>query len=275
MANHYPIFMGGMYVSARWNVGDNGLYRRWLSCSDAEQLMIDPEFQAVAQTALGVNFNLNNRDYRTVLEQAQVGDYLYMMLLPPLLGYRGFWATPKDYIPGLILSPEVVSICDVANIVYCNKPLSDLDNLPSRIPSYPIDFNYALGNAVIDAIQLGQGEQRPWTDFRRGDAGIAEYLPEPFILKRNEGSYLRFKILSKPAMEHIGCCAGCGCHQWGRFDAGFIVDRTCMILNESMYQYCACIPGACGSCKATVCHNCPDETVPTSPEVTPEIIVGA
>lgn len=229
MSKQIFLFDGGLYKANE----DNGRVRVPLTPEEAQLVFYDPEIPGDTDNSIGSTLDMGV--YASQFAGLEVGDEIFVGLVPDAVVLRGIWMNAFDAIEGFKVKADLVSVPDV----YEN--LGEAQPTFEGTASLEYDFKDGLGHATIDAI----GEAKFWggeaSDYRNLEALKAKFFDQT-LAPLGQSTYLRITVVELGEFGENapdGCCAGCGQKRYPTFQIGAIYDRIC-VDKQRVRNFCNC-----------------------------------
>lgn len=263
------LYDGGMYKRGV----DSGRSRVPLTPEEAQLVFYDPEVPADTDNSIGTELNMQK--YASELCNLEVGDELFIGVVPDAALYRGVWMMSFDAVPGLTADYDLVSVADVFAQWAGNN--GDATGVPGFYAdaSGTINYDFAdgLGNSTKDAQDLAALYQDSPSVYRNEAAlQISPYVaPQPALL--GQALYMRLTITAVPADQtETGCCSSCDQPNSPTLQVGAIYDRLC-VDKQRVRKFCNCPERLCDEGCSQSASTPPAPTAPV-PTVTAQIDSG-
>lgn len=242
-----PIFLfhGGMYKRGV----DDERKRVPMAPHEADLLFYDPHVPYDTDNSIRTELDMGR--YAELWCHLEVGDEIYVGLLPDAALYRGIWAMAFNAVPGFKVEFDLVRIRDVWNALVNNRDLKGIRAMP--MPGgrafLPYDFTDGVGMSPYQAMTLaklpyGKGSY----DAYRNNAAL-KYAPiDPdFFAQLGESMYIRMTVKELGEFGNIqpdGCCSNCHESKYPKFQVGVVYDRLC-VDKARWTKYCNCDQSFC------------------------------
>jgi len=236
------LFDGGNYKRRI----DSGRVRVPLTPQEAEIVFYDPEIPADSDNSIGTELNMVK--YASQFCNLEVGDELFIGLVPDAVLLRGIWMMSFDSLVGFQADYDLVSVVDVYNQWLANN--GDATGVPgfyldaSGTISY--DFAEGLGQSTKDANDIVELYGGVPGDYRNNSALVISPYTDPVPLLLSQSLYMRLTVTGLPAdgINEEGCCNSCDNPQLPTFQLGAIYDRLC-VDKQRVRKYCNCPQRLC------------------------------
>ena len=241
MSKSIFLFDGGNYKRGV----DSGRSRVPLTDQEAELIFADPEIPGDTDNSIATELNM--KKYASELCQLEVGDELFVGLVPDAAVYRGLWMNSFDALAGLEVDVDLVSVKEVYQQWLDND--GDATGVPNTLNSAPLAYDFAdgLGHSTKDANDLTDLYGGSVTDHRNNDALVVSIFDAQTPALLGESQYIRLTVTAVPAgsLPESGCCSDCGETAHPTFQVGALYDRLC-VDKQRVRNFCNCPETLCG-----------------------------
>ena len=239
------LFNGGNYKAEI----DNGRDRVPLTPVEADCVFFDTQLNNRNETATSSGAELNMSQYAKEFSDLEVGDEIFMGLLPDASFYRGIWFHAYNAVKGFEVDVDLVPVKDVYDAYVAGA--GDATGVDPLAGAETLSFAFADGvcNSSCDAVQLAQGDPKKDYDDFRNNSGQAGLPFDPVYVGLGVSLYIRVTVtaLGQLGTDEGACCGKCKKDSYPTYKAGAILDTTCASKQRN-YQACCGVAAACGEC---------------------------
>lgn len=215
--------------------------------AELDEVFYDPHVPYHGDNSIATTLDMG--EYADILCNLQVGDEVYVAILPDAALYWGMWAMSFTPVNGFKVEFDLVRGRDVWNAWVNEQELSGLPRVPGTM-ALPYDFTNGLGHNSWNAITVSK---LPWNsgnydDFRNNAAlEWVAYNPALFAFL-GEAMYIRMTVKElgdfSLQMQDGGCCNYCLKRRYPTFQVGMVYAHICAD-KQRWLKYCNCDSGLC------------------------------
>lgn len=232
----YLLFYGGNYKRGI----DDWRIRVPLNEKEIDEVFYDPDVPNDTDNSIGSEFNM--AEFEELFCNLEVGDELYLVLLPDACIYRGLWAMAFNPVKGFTARFDCVRARDLYNAWVGGQPMK---GLPAVAGTASLDYDFSDGLG-FDSWTAETNAKTPWAagdyNYYRNNAALKwAGFDTQFFAALGEAMYIRMTItaVGEAGTSDPGVCCTCGKPKFPVFQIGAIYDRMCADKQRHV-KYCNC-----------------------------------
>lgn len=232
----YLLFHGGNYKRGI----DDWRIRVPLNEKEIDEVFYDPDVPNDTDNSISSEFNM--RDFEELFCNLEVGDELYLVLLPDACIYRGLWAMAFNPVKNFTARFDCVRARDLYNAWVGGQSMK---GLPAVAGTAALDYDFSDGLGY-DSWTAETNAKTPWAagdyNYYRNNAALKwAGFNTQFFAALGEAMYIRMTItaVGEAGTSDPGVCCTCGKPKFPVFQIGAIYDRMCADKQRHV-KYCNC-----------------------------------
>lgn len=232
----YLLFNGGNYKRGI----DDWRVRIPLNEKEIDEVFYDPDVPNDTDNSIGSEFNMS--EFEELFCNLEVGDELYLVLLPDACIYRGLWAMAFNPVKGFTVRFDCVRARDLYNAWVGGQSMK---GLPAVAGTASLDYDFSDGLG-FDSWTAETNAKTPWAagdyNYYRNNAALKwAGFDTQFFAALGEAMYIRMTVtaVGEAGTSDPGVCCTCGKPKFPVFQIGAIYDRMCADKQRHV-KYCNC-----------------------------------
>ena len=234
---------------------DDGRERVPLTRIESELLFIDPEL--LSETGTGHGAELEMSEFPELFSDLQVGDQIFMGVLPDSAFYRGIWVHGYNKVQGFKIDVDFVPVRDIYDAVLLGTDLSAVERLAGT-PVQSFDFTNGVKEATKDAVQKSVlwNNDENYHELYRNNLGQVATPFEAVHAGLGMSLYIRVTVVELGALgkSEDSCCSKCGGDSYPIFKAGAVLDTLCGE-KQRVTRFCCGIDAPCHEAELAESEN--------------------